>query len=570
MAIGLGPIQMQSGLGQPLQARVPLLSAGAAETGGYCIKAQVSTLDGAFIVAPQSVVRGGDRPSQLVLTSRQPINEPAVSISVDFGCANRVHRDFTVLLDFPNTASVPITTERRTMSEPEQRPVASAPPAKAVRAPAAAAIISQPVKPTRIAARPIKKKAAPAVAKLARRPVESDKSVLRLTADDAPSTAGMRMSDALALDGGASAPVKTGDDTRAERERFAALMRGEEANRKQAEDLHAMQEKLRALSVEIAQLRQQSLAAQAVKTQNKSTSVTLTASLGAALFLALGVAGWLALRLRDVRRRSEEAWWDDVAHEPETEREDGTAAGVREIHVDDGRGQADTEPTTPSNVSQFPRIPIKTEARRREARLPAEAGGAGPKSHMEAAVEPPEDNGINFHDSVSFNVLSGARGQQTRMPKVEVISDVVQEAEFWMLLNNPQRALQILEPYGVDQRPDSPVAWLYLLDLYRSLDRRADYDRLATRFKRIFNARIPAWDEQENPDAPASLQDFPRLLDNVCKLWSDDQAVPYLESLLVDDRNGERVGFDLPVYREIIMLIGIATEAARGRRQAAG
>ena len=80
----------------------------------------------------------------------------------------------------------------------------------------------------------------------------------------------------------------------------------------------------------------------------------------------------------------------------------------------------------------------------------------------------------------------------------------------------------------------------------------------------------PAWDEEENPDAPASLEDFPRLVENVCKLWSDDQALPYLESLLVDDRDGERVGFDLPVYREIIMLIGIATAAARGRRQAAG
>ncbi|MGN6389818.1 MAG: type IV pilus assembly protein FimV [Burkholderiaceae bacterium] len=584
MAVGLGPIQMQSGLGQPLQASVPLLSAGTAETGGYCIKAQVSTPDGTLIVAPQAGVRGGDRPNQLVLTSRQPINEPAVTVSVDFGCVNRVHRDFTVLLDFPTAAPVPLPAERQPMPQPEQRPVDRTPPVQATRAPASASMsggaATAPENPAPTVRRAIKRKPAPAVARAAANPAadpaanpaEPDKPVLRLTADEIPSPAGMRMSDTLVSDAGASAPTKTPDDTRAERERFAAMMRGEDTDRKQAEDLRVMQEKLRALSLEIAQLRQQSLTAQATKNENESMSATLAASLGAALLLALGAAGWLALRLRDAGRRNEEAWWDDMARDPETEPKD-RAAGVREIHVDDSRRPSDTEPMSPSNVSRFPRFPAKTAARRPEPPADTDAVGATRPAGEEpgnAAAGVPEDNGINFHDSVSFNVLSGVRGQQTRMPKVEVISDVVQEAEFWMLLNNPQRALQILEPYGVDQRPDSPVAWLYLLDLYRSLDRREDYDGLAGRFKRIFNARIPAWGEQENYDAPASLEDFPRLVDNICKLWSDDQAVPYLESLLIDDRNGERVGFDLPVYREIIMLIGIATDAARGRRQVAG
>jgi hypothetical protein len=40
-------------------------------------------------------------------------------------------------------------------------------------------------------------------------------------------------------------------------------------------------------------------------------------------------------------------------------------------------------------------------------------------------------------------------------------------------------------------------------------------------------------------------------------------VVPYLKSLLRDDRNGTRHGFDLPVYRDILQLIALATDPDR-------
>jgi hypothetical protein len=36
--------------------------------------------------------------------------------------------------------------------------------------------------------------------------------------------------------------------------------------------------------------------------------------------------------------------------------------------------------------------------------------------------------------------------------------------------------------------------------------------------------------------------------------------LPFLESLLVDDRDGKRMGFELPVYRDILLLISVANE----------
>ena len=41
--------------------------------------------------------------------------------------------------------------------------------------------------------------------------------------------------------------------------------------------------------------------------------------------------------------------------------------------------------------------------------------------------------------------------------------------------------------------------------------------------------------------------------------------MPFLESLLVDDRDGKRMGFELPVYRDILLLISVANELDRMR-----
>jgi len=61
------------------------------------------------------------------------------------------------------------------------------------------------------------------------------------------------------------------------------------------------------------------------------------------------------------------------------------------------------------------------------------------------------------------------------------------------------------------------------------------------------------------------FEDFPHLVTNCTALWTTDDISAYLESLLVDDREGERIGFDLPVYRDILFLLGICIELKRVR-----
>jgi hypothetical protein len=83
---------------------------------------------------------------------------------------------------------------------------------------------------------------------------------------------------------------------------------------------------------------------------------------------------------------------------------------------------------------------------------------------------------------------------------------------------------------------------------------------LHDRFIIFFNANIPEFDTDLSQLPSRQLEDFPHLTQKICDAWGSNGIIPYLESLLVDDREGKRAGFDLPVYRDILMLLGIAHE----------
>jgi hypothetical protein len=150
--------------------------------------------------------------------------------------------------------------------------------------------------------------------------------------------------------------------------------------------------------------------------------------------------------------------------------------------------------------------------------------------------------------------------QRPDMIKVEEISDTLQEVEFWMLLNDRSRALEILEPLGKVEKPDSPAPWLYLLDTYADMGDQAKYEALRERCERIFNVRIAKWEDKDIVVSSRGLEEFPHLMEQICKRWKGNQVVKFLENLLVDDRDGARAGFELPAYRDLMLLISLAKD----------
>jgi len=83
---------------------------------------------------------------------------------------------------------------------------------------------------------------------------------------------------------------------------------------------------------------------------------------------------------------------------------------------------------------------------------------------------------------------------------------------------------------------------------------------LRLRFKNKFNTHILAFDEKIDTENVKYLEDYEHLISKCCAFWGTNYIVPFLESLLIDDREGERVGFELPVYQDILMLLAISKE----------
>lgn len=102
LALGLGELTVSSSLGQPLRAEIALLGSGG-ELNADCFKIAYNETGPA--VLPQdlrvSVEQAGGR-ARLHLRTLQPVNEPAVMLSVSALCPERIQRDYALLLDPPS------------------------------------------------------------------------------------------------------------------------------------------------------------------------------------------------------------------------------------------------------------------------------------------------------------------------------------------------------------------------------------------------------------------------------------------------------------------------------------
>ncbi len=95
-AASLGAIRIQSTLGQPLNASI-VLNGSAQNDLANCVKAKLSSSEGVLITLSQIKVAE----NVIVLTSHQPIVEPALTISISVGCKTPERRNYQVMLDAP-------------------------------------------------------------------------------------------------------------------------------------------------------------------------------------------------------------------------------------------------------------------------------------------------------------------------------------------------------------------------------------------------------------------------------------------------------------------------------------
>ena len=648
-AIGLGPVNVQSPLGQPLRATIPLLGIEGARPLGTCFSARLSSADGAFITIPRISLTPGTTAASLSLSTSISIAEPALTLMVEMGCGEGIQREFSLLLDPPmNPASTPLVPLEATSNGSsavrlvrERNAAASATTPQA--APVGTGLKRQPVA---VAVAPVAVPPRPAAPR--DNAAAAARNVLRLGSNNGSdielmNAIGLRLARAnsLAERGTPTANAAIPDlaksaETRAAQARFAALLRGDDKPDANAaatdQKLQDLQAKMLILENETLRLKQVSQrdAAALSAARNAAPADVFGANwisiLAALLVLAAGAIAWLLLRVKHLKQHNMTWDWEENVAAADTDATDpkamdghskqepipglsmfanenaaphetivappvrATPAPAREpasppFATMEFMPSAPSLPTAKSGAQSAVTLQAGNIAGTAERSVEIIAGGAaGVAAGSTAGVAVGSAAGVVAGSAAGVVAASAASGNKLSLeqhadlnfdeikvavPAVEEISDVMQEAEFWISLRDSQRAIEVLEPYASTEHPTSPLPWLYLFELYADSNQRNSYDVLHERFQRVFNGKIPTWEELEQRPPPVYLrgiEDVPHLCEKIVALWWTDQSVPFLESLLLDDRDGSRVGFDLPVYREIMFLISIAYEIQQSKK----
>jgi hypothetical protein len=348
MALGLGPAQVHSSLGEPLHVVIPV-SAGSADEAGCVTVAGGNELPAP--IRPRVEVQSLPSGSIVIdLTTPLPSNEPALAFTVSAGCQSAVSRTYTLFLDPPQAApqlpsvggvvSTPlVSTPIATSSSRHRRRASSA--ASATGTNSSAAPADQGSLPPLAA--PRRPPASEVVAPRREHAAASIVPPVPHPASSTPSSADrfhlsndigtdLRLADSLGTPDAQPIDAQQLEQLKSERIRLAAILAGQDPNvasaTPPAPSAHEveLQNRVNGMSTQIATLQKQ-LTLQSE--QNKELAAArspgyLTWVFGVVALLALAVASWFGFRYRRAQGENlDQPWWEQSQLANVTERGGG-------------------------------------------------------------------------------------------------------------------------------------------------------------------------------------------------------------------------------------------------------
>jgi hypothetical protein len=569
-ALGLGAIALQSGLGRPLQARIPVYGLAADDGSTVCLKTRVLALDGALLARPTAELTGSGAGAMVSLRSVESINEPAVNVSVEIGCTSAVKREYQLLLDplpatLPMAASAPMErpdrAERRAASQAgvSVSPLQPGLPAPAAITANAAVVAAAPASVVRKQPAAIRPK-----------PVVETKSVLTLAGGDAEieqvrARIALRSATVLSEPRVETDPARLAA-LRADQARVAALLRGEDPLAGTQAQLRDAQNKLLAAQKSAASAARQHQQEKAALTaaQEGSVSGTLAALLGGLLLACVAVIAWLLWRRADDRRRQEQAFFGMM---PEQEAQAGLdlpAAPAPVVPRSEPRLEAESadftmpadEPAPAPPIAAPPAVSPQTYDWRADAGTPMVSSSPPESLQLPDSWLTIEDQGENIDkqavQATSLPPPTAAADDNAQVHAAEV-AGMLLAAEGWMAEHNPLRAAEVLRPYLDRDDMQSPAPGLYLLSLYRTMDNKEQILSVLAQLQQHFPEKAAEW--SSTGQSRRSMADFPLVHAVVDTLVDSDKLLPYLNSLLLAPEQ-----FDFSTYRDIVRAIGLARE----------
>jgi hypothetical protein len=100
-----------------------------------------------------------------------------------------------------------------------------------------------------------------------------------------------------------------------------------------------------------------------------------------------------------------------------------------------------------------------------------------------------------------------------------------------------------------------------LLELYHSLGKRMEYERLRGEFRQRFTAQVPDFEHFDQPTA--TLENYSRALSRIVALWPSRRVLDVIEeSIFRQPGLPGAEPFSLEAYRELVLLYHVAKEIA--------
>lgn len=519
-ALGLGRPQVLSALGRPLDASIPLTLSNGEVLGDGCLRAEVTAGD-ARVPAGLLQLRVEGEPGQqrIRVQSIVRIEEPALRITLAIGCPVRLTREFNAFIDPPSgiaaAPALPPAPAPVAASEPRARLVVEAPAAPRPRP------------------RPRPRPQASGPHLVLERP-----EILVSQAPQRPAQA--------------SAP-----DTEMTPELEAQITQLEQTVAQLRAELEA-----RAAEAALAAASAASVAAAPASAPVAPPAVAvplahvaayrdpMTWLLTLALGLLAGSAAFYGSRWLDQRARRQNAYWRSLQAAAE-----GAAPPAPPPAPVQATGMA-------PQVGMGPGSLVPDESQHAATRpQPRPMAWPPPQIVPMATVSPAETSATQRSMMATQPMPVQATSRPAPSQELTVadeLLDLQQQVDFLLLLGQHEAAADLLAN-RLTRGSASAMPYLMLMELCQQRGEPEVFAELVKQFEQRFRVLAPSW--SQSLTRGRSLDTCPSVIAHLQVVWSEPGgAMQMLQTLLAQGRGPGVASFELPSYRDLLMLYSVARD----------
>lgn len=129
----------------------------------------------------------------------------------------------------------------------------------------------------------------------------------------------------------------------------------------------------------------------------------------------------------------------------------------------------------------------------------------------------------------------------------------VELADVMISFGRVDGAAEALEAF-VENNPKKAVKpWLKLTEVYYKAGKRDEFDTVAANLHRTFNVQTLKWAQYAQSAPLPGLEAMPHIVERLTAIWASPECQFYIDSLIRDNRQGTRGGFDLETLDDLLM-----------------